>query len=98
MEMIALDGEPFTIVKHVGFARLLKMLEPRYTLPSDTYLRETLLPDIYTAVKERLRTVVDTATFVSLTTDAWTTPQCKESLISFTCHWIDNDWKRRQAG
>ena len=33
MEMIALDDEPFRLVQHTGFQRLLKILEPRYTLP-----------------------------------------------------------------
>jgi len=36
-EMIATDSEPFNIVLHTGFTRLLKVLEPRYQLPSDKY-------------------------------------------------------------
>jgi len=42
--MIALDCEPFTIVYHTGFTRFMEALEPRYQLPSDKYLSETLIP------------------------------------------------------
>jgi hypothetical protein len=37
-EMIAVDSEPFNNVKRTGFRRLMGILEPRYTLPSDKYL------------------------------------------------------------
>jgi len=33
-EMIAIDCQPFSVVEDVGFTRLLKQLEPRYSLPS----------------------------------------------------------------
>ena len=29
-EMIAIDNEPFTVVNHIGFNPLMKLLEPRY--------------------------------------------------------------------
>lgn len=36
-------------------------------------------------------------TWVSLTTDSWTTPQCTESLLSLTAHWIDQNFNRKSA-
>ena len=33
-EMMALDCQPFSIVQDDGFTRLLKTLEPRYSIPS----------------------------------------------------------------
>jgi len=39
-EMIAVDSEPFTLVDHIGFTRLMKLIEPRYKLPSDKYFSE----------------------------------------------------------
>ena len=47
-EMIALDNEPFSNVKRDGFKLLTKVVEPRYTLPSDKYFSETLIPSMYT--------------------------------------------------
>ena len=34
-EMIALDSQPLSIVNDVGFTRLLRELEPRYSIPVD---------------------------------------------------------------
>ena len=46
-EMIVLDNEPFTVVNHIGFNRLMKLLGPRYQLPLDKYFSETLIPEMY---------------------------------------------------
>ena len=47
-EMIALDDQPFSIVQNKGFRRLMHLAELRYTLPSDSYLRQTAIPDLRT--------------------------------------------------
>jgi hypothetical protein len=39
MEMIALDIQPFSLVEDAGFVRLLKLLQPKYTIPSRTHFR-----------------------------------------------------------
>uniref|UniRef100_A0A1X7T8V7 BED-type domain-containing protein n=1 Tax=Amphimedon queenslandica TaxID=400682 RepID=A0A1X7T8V7_AMPQE len=46
-EMIALDNEPFSTFKRDGFKRLMKVMEPQYTLPSNKYFSETLY-QVYT--------------------------------------------------
>ena len=48
--MIAVDYQPFSIVNDIGFQRLMAAAEPRYHLPSDTHVRETLLPTLYDVV------------------------------------------------
>jgi len=45
-EMIATDNQLFSVVHDTGFSRLVKTLEPRYTLPSRKYFSETVVPDI----------------------------------------------------
>ena len=46
-EMVALDKQPFSIVKDSGFkALLMALLEPRYGLPSRRYIAETVIPTI----------------------------------------------------
>ena len=45
-EMIALDTHPFSIVEDQGFTRLIKELEPRYTLPSRRYFTENIVTRI----------------------------------------------------
>ena len=43
-EMIVLDSQPFSIVEDPGFIRLVRELEPRYSLPSRKYVTEKILP------------------------------------------------------
>jgi hypothetical protein len=96
-EMVALDDQSFHLVYNEGFIRLLKTLEPRYTLPSDTWLRETMVPRMYAAVKDKVAALLDGTDYLSFTTDAWTTTMCTDSLLSLTCHWINQEWERKSA-
>ena len=53
-EMIALDNQPFSIVDDLGFKNLVRVLEPRYNLPSCRYFAEVVIPDVYQQVKGRV--------------------------------------------
>ena len=97
IEMIALDDQPFSVVNDIGFRRLMKTAVPRYALPSDTYVRETLLPTLYEAVKTRVAEKLSGIAKVSVTTDGWSTSSSTESLMSLTAHWIDDQWERKSA-
>ena len=46
-EMIVVDNQLFSIVHRVGFKRLMNSIEPRYSLPSDRYFSDTLIPEMY---------------------------------------------------
>ena len=96
-EMIALDDQPFSIVTNKGFRQLLQHAEPRYTLPSEEYLKQTAVPDLYKSLHEKVAELIRDVHFVSFTTDAWTTSVSSESLISWTGHWIDDSWTRHSA-
>jgi hypothetical protein len=96
-EMIAVDDQAFSVVENEGFRRVIDALEPRYTLPSEKYFRETAIPDMYKAVRVKLLAVFDSVKHVSFTTDTWTTSQCSESMISLTAHWISDGWERKSA-
>jgi hypothetical protein len=96
-EMIALDDQPFNIVNNEGFKRLVAALEPRYTLPSDKYLRTTLIPEMHRSLSEKMSIVLASARYISFTSDSWTTSQCTDSLLSITAHWITDSWERRAA-
>ena len=45
-EMMVLDDQPASVVSRPGLRTLISLLEPRYTLPSETYLRHTALPQV----------------------------------------------------
>lgn len=69
MEMMALDNQPFSIVKDVGFVRVINHLEPRYTIPGRKHFSETRLPAKYEEIATILHTMIDKdAQHVSFTT------------------------------
>jgi hypothetical protein len=49
------------------------------------------------AVKDKVAALVDDTDYLNFTTEAWTTTMCTDSLLSLTCHWIDQDWERKSA-
>jgi len=81
MEMLALDDLPFNFVNNTGFQRLMKHVEPRYTMPYEKFFRTRMLPDMYTAVRTEVQDVIANAEHISFTTNAWTTAQCTDSLL-----------------
>ena len=44
VRMIAKDLQPMSVVEDEGFRELIKGLDPRFTLPSRSLIREKLLP------------------------------------------------------
>ena len=70
-ETIATDNQPFSVVHDTGFSRLIKTLEPRYTLPSREYFSETVVPDIKVKIDFMLAEMLVDVPHLSLTTDIW---------------------------
>ena len=97
--MIALDNEPFNLVNRIGFICLMKLPEPRYKLPSDKYLWEHLIPEIYQQVVEKMKCLLaKNAQTVGITTDIWNSiAQDIGSYISFTCHYITPEFECQQV-
>jgi len=96
-QMIAVDNQPFSIVNNEGFRALMRVVEPRYKLPSESYLRQVAVPEMCRALKTKVAAVIEGVQHISLTTDTWTSSICSESLMSLTGHWLDNDFTRRSA-
>ena len=96
-EMIALDTQPFSVVEDVGFVRLVKTLEPRYTLPSRKYLVEKILPTVHRDLMSKVREKIEKVIYFSFTTDAWSASAGTASLLSLTAHWLMDDFTRQSA-
>uniref|UniRef100_A0AAQ5YIA3 BED-type domain-containing protein n=1 Tax=Amphiprion ocellaris TaxID=80972 RepID=A0AAQ5YIA3_AMPOC len=96
-EMMATENQPFTMVADSGFRRLMEHAEPRYSLKSEKYYRTTVLEDIYEKVQhiQDLVSSKDKEPFLSFTSDCWSGDT--ESLMSLTCHFIDEKWERKQV-
>ncbi|XP_032307129.1 E3 SUMO-protein ligase ZBED1-like [Drosophila ananassae] len=96
LSMIAVDVQPFSCVEDEGFIALLKEMDPRYKLPSRTYLRDVSLPMQYEKCKAKLREILNSVDYLALTTDLWTS-RANEGYITITCHFISSNFKLESA-
>ena len=90
-----MDCQPLSVVSDVGFVRLLKSLESRYSIHSRKYFTDTVLPKIYEGVK--VVKEVDKADWLSFTTDIWSTDISNESLLSLTTCWLSESFEKKTA-
>jgi len=95
--MIAVDNQPLSVVSNDGFRAFMQGVEPRYKLPSESYLRQVAVPELCRSLKTKIAAVVEDVQYISLTTNTWTTSVCSESLMSLTGHWLDVTFTRRSA-
>ncbi|XP_062158668.1 protein neprosin-like [Alnus glutinosa] len=91
-EMIIVDEMPFMTLEGKGFQKLLRVLEPRFKVPS----RYTVMKDcvkLYIRDKNILKnTFFTTGQRVCLTTDTWTSIQ-NMNYMCITGDFIDTNWK-----
>lgn len=45
--MIAVGSQPFSVVEDIGFIRLLKVIGPKYKIPSRKYIKENIVKDVH---------------------------------------------------
>lgn len=88
VKFIAKDQRTITVVRNPGFKELINELEPRYVLPSTQTIKNKLLPEEYKTSMDKLQKDLDSAKFVSLTTDGWTSA-ATDKYNAFTVHWVD---------
>ena len=92
-KMIAVDCQPYSIVEDIGFNRLVRILEPRYHLPSRKFLTGNIILRIKVGVEGEVRKCVDGVQHFSFTTDVWTANVSNESLLSLTAHWVTKEFE-----
>lgn len=85
--MIANDCQTLSIVQDKGFQDYTKALSPNYKLPSRKVVSSRVIPEMYNTFAEKLKTVLESTLFVSITTDMWTSVSNK-AYLSTTCHFI----------
>ena len=88
---IILDMRPLSSVDNTGFLQLLHTLEPRYDVDSRSHITQIVIPEMYASCKEKLQLKLSSATFIPMTTDAWTSCSNK-SFITITVHLLSDDW------
>ena len=74
---------------------MIKVLKPRYDLASRAHITDVLLPDMYMDLKARVKSELENASCVALTTDEWTSRATK-SYNTMTATIINDNWKLRE--
>ena len=89
---LAKDALPIYAVEKSGFHSMLHEFDGRYTLPSRSYFSRVAIPNLYSSTREIVsKEVSQGALYFSSTTDLWSSVGLKP-YISFTMHFIDNEW------
>ena len=52
---------------------------------------------MYTKVRNKIESEINDTTFISLTSDGWTTNTSNSSFMSLTGHWISDDYEPKTA-
>lgn len=91
-EMIAVDNQPTSVVDDAGFNRLMAVLKPKYQIPSRKYITETVLVEIYDQLKKMIYDQLTAAKTITITSDMWTCINNMLCFLSFTAHWLDNNF------
>jgi hypothetical protein len=93
VSMIATDLQPISIVEDKGFKNLISTPDSRYESPSRRALMTT---HFHENIRKELQAKLNNTSYVSLTTDLWTSLQTK-SYCGVTVHYITNSWELRSA-
>ena len=68
-----LDLKPLSAVEFPLFRNILAKAEPRYSVPSRSYYKDTFIPKLYEKTKsDIISELQDAVGSVSITTDCWT--------------------------
>ncbi|XP_039515830.1 E3 SUMO-protein ligase ZBED1 [Pimephales promelas] len=88
---LAKDMIPIKTVENEGFKRMLKVVDPRYEIPSRKYFSATAIPRLYSECRNKMEQKVKNVMFFATTADLWSS-RTSEPYLSLTIHFID-DWK-----
>ncbi len=84
---------PFSVVDNVGFRELVRVLEPRYHMPSRPHFSQEVVPTLYCEAKTKVLDGLKKVENVAIT-DGWTSRTC-QSYITVTAHVITTEWEMK---
>ena len=70
---LAKDMIPIKNVENEGFKRLLKIVHPRYEIPSRKYFSNTAIPPLYSECRNKIQHKMLNVQFFA-TSDLWSSP------------------------
>lgn len=96
VDWIVLDYMPFCMGSSSYFLLLIEALNPAYMVPSRSRLSKHLVQARGAGVTAKVAEDMEGATFVSITTDGWTSITM-DNLITITAHIISLNWELKYA-
>lgn len=90
-ELIVKCNLPPSIVERVGFRNFLKAIAPRWKPTSSRYFTKTLLPTLMNDCRNRMQTILDATSHISITVDVWTDRRGR-SFIGVTGHFLEENF------
>jgi len=84
------------VTEDKGFCELVHLLDPRYKIPRKKFFRNVLLEYKYDDMKNLLKSILLNVSYVSLTTDCWTS-KAVDGYITVTCHFINSRFELKLA-
>ena len=81
------------VVENKGFLELMKVAEPQFRVPSRSYFTKTVIPLLFSRVKNSVKETLKMARFLCITTDLWTAAHSNRAYLCRTCHGINSDWQ-----
>ena len=94
--MVAVDLRPYSIVENEGFRELLRILEPRYSMVSRKDLMKTVVPEICSELKEKVKQSLDLSeSRVNFITDMWKCEGQNREYMMATAHWAVEDPEKK---
>lgn len=88
-KMVVVQYLPFSIVDGPEFIKLCNMMDSRYVPPSRKILSNTLIPQLYSEMKDKLLMILNSVQYVSLTSDCWSS-KAVQSYLTVTCNFVYN--------
>lgn len=93
VKFLATSMQPFSLVEEESFKKMIKTLNPRYTLPSRKYFSGIAIPKLYNDAVEQLKAKIQGhANNSSITCDCWTSI-AGQPYVGITLHFIDESWE-----
>ncbi|GFW27832.1 zinc finger BED domain-containing protein 1 [Trichonephila clavipes] len=97
-KFLACIMQPYNLVDRKEFINMVKVLNPRYSLPGRKHFNATVVPKLYNEVRDKIRqelSLINKDT-ISVTTDCWTSIT-NTPYITITVHFITSEWALKSA-
>ncbi|XP_049806780.1 E3 SUMO-protein ligase ZBED1-like [Schistocerca nitens] len=90
LRLVVKEYLPFNVVESVEFRKMTYLLNENYVPPSRKTLSHSLLSQVFDSTLVRVRSAVQAASYICITTDGWTSVK-NENYIAVTAHFIDEN-------